>query len=114
MDRCRLQILKHSYLDIMNTSNLKFDTFEYKSSSNLDKQNGIRIYSRNGITYQDGTKINITEGYIGFLQLKYDNIMRIRNSIDTSTKSNIVGHVYDYVILPFYDVQNNGEFDWYK
>lgn len=86
--------------------------FTGKTSDNLDNQSGIRIYAKNGITYQDGMKVVDENDYIGHLQLNKQIIIRIRDAARTYGK--IVGHIYEYAIMPYYDRKTSDGYRWYK
>ncbi|MBR2533678.1 MAG: WG repeat-containing protein [Erysipelotrichaceae bacterium] len=83
-----------------------------RSSDNLDKQSGIRIYAKNGVTYQDDTKVTDESGYIGHLQLKKANTIRIRDAAGTYGK--VVGHIYEYATVPYYGRKTSEGYRWYK
>ena len=95
-------------IDINNIKNFKYGM----DSSNLDNQKGIRIYCRNGVTYQDGEEIKIKDGFMGLLQINEDMIIRLRTS--PSTSGTVIGHLYEFCILGYYKTTTENGFTWYK
>lgn len=88
------------------------EDFEKKEkSSNLDDQKGIQIYLKDGKTMIDGMPIAFPEVCDGFLQLKKDRVIRIRKAPGTS--ESIVGHIYEYAIVPFFAKKEKNGYTWY-
>ena len=88
------------------------EEFEKKEkSSNLDDQKGIQIYLKDGETIIDGMPIAFPEVCDGFLQLKKDRVIRIRKAPGTS--ESVIGHIYEYAIVPYFAKKEKNGYTWY-
>lgn len=88
------------------------EEFEKKEkSSNLDDQKGIQVYLKDGVTMVDGMPIAFPEVCDGFLQLKKDRVIRIRKGVGTS--EDVIGHIYEYAIVPFFAKKEKNGYTWY-
>ena len=88
------------------------EEFEKKEkSSNLDNQKGIQVYLKDGQTMIDGMPMAFPEVCDGLLQLKKDRVIRIRKTPGTSEE--IIGHIYEYAIVPYFAKKDKNGYTWY-
>ena len=89
-----------------------YQYFELENSTNLDHQKGTQIYMQAGKTCRDGAIVNFTGKPLGYVQVKKDKVIRIRKTYGTD--ADVLGHIYDYAVMPYYETKDSGGYRWYR